>query len=161
MERDICVPVADGIINVRVGAIIEKNGKLLMVQNDEGNYCYSVGGRIQLGESAEDALRRELREETGCALEIERLGFIHEGFFLDDRPSTHGKLIYEIAFYFYVITPADFEPHLDGIREEGRGEYLGWIAPDAEKTFYPEFFRTVLTDPCPGVRHIVTDERNL
>ena len=34
MNIDMTVPCADGIINIRVGAIIMKNGKLLMVGGD-------------------------------------------------------------------------------------------------------------------------------
>ena len=159
MAQDICVPVGDGFVNVRVGAIIEKNGKLLMVTNAGVDYYYSVGGRIQFGESAEDAVRREVLEETGFPLEIDRLGFIHEDFFWGDSPAKLGKLIYEIAFYFYMKTPADFEPRCESLTEEGRGERLEWIAPDTEKTVYPRFFRTELKDPVPWVRHILTDER--
>lgn len=45
----------DGLINLRVGAIILKNGKILMVgNNDRAEYLYSVGGRIKFGETSED-----------------------------------------------------------------------------------------------------------
>ncbi len=159
MAQDICVPVGDGIVNVRVGAIIEKNGRLLMVGDDRHDYVYTVGGRIRIGESAEEALVRELREETGCTLEIDRLGFVHEDFFWGDTPSTTGKLIHELGFYFYMKTPADFEPDGESLKAEGRGEHLEWVSPDTEKTIYPTFFRTELDKPCSGVRHIVTDER--
>jgi 8-oxo-dGTP pyrophosphatase MutT (NUDIX family) len=159
MAQDICVPVGEGYVNVRVGAIIRKEGRVLMVTNDDVNYCYSVGGRIQIGESAEDAVRREVFEETGCHLEIDRLGFIHEDFFWGDMGEKKGKLIYEIAFYFYMKTPADFTPHCESLTEEGRGEHLEWISPDTEKKIYPAFFRTELDKPGSGVRHIVTDER--
>ena len=155
MAQDITLPVGDGYINVRVGAIIQKNGKLLMVGSRDFDYYYSVGGRIQFGESAEEAIRREVLEETGWALEIERLGFIHEDFFLCDSPSKWGKPMYEIAFYFYMKTPEDFEPR----REKLNGEGLEWVSPDTEKTIYPTFFRTELHKTGAGVRHIVTDER--
>ena len=159
MAQDICLPVGKGYVNVRVGAIIQKDGKILMVGNGDVDHFYSVGGRIQIGESAEDAVRREVLEETGCALEIDRLGFIHEDFFWGDSPAKLGKLIYEIAFYFYMKTPADFKPCGDSFTEDGNGERLEWIAPDTEKTIYPRFFRTELKDPVPWVRHILTDER--
>ena len=159
MAQDICVPVGEGYVNVRVGAIIRKDGKLLMVTNDELHYCYSVGGRIQFGESAEEALRRELREETGYDLEIDRLGFIHEDFFRGDLGKTKDKLIYEIGFYYYVKMPEDFSPRCDVSVEEGSGEHLTWIDPHGDTTIYPAFFRTELDKPCSGVRHVVTDER--
>ena len=157
---DICVPVGDGFVNVRVGAIIMKNGRILMVTNEDVDYFYSVGGRIRLGESAENAVRREVREETGRALEVERLGFIHEDFFLGDSMAKKGKLIHELGFYFYMKTPADFEPDPGSLRAEGRGEHLEWVSPDTEKTVFPAFFRTELSEPCACVRHIVTDERD-
>lgn len=159
MGQDICVPVGDGLVNVRVGAIIMKNGRVLMVTNESADYYYTVGGRIRLGESAEEALRRELREETGREPEIERLGFIHEDFFWGDSPKTLGKLIHEIGFYFYVKTPADFEPDYESLKAEGRGEHLEWVSPDTEKTVFPAFFRTALAEPVPFVRHFVTDKR--
>ena len=44
MSKDMCVACGDGILNIRAGAIIMKDGKLLMVGNDR-DYLYSVGGR--------------------------------------------------------------------------------------------------------------------
>ncbi len=159
MAQDICFRMDEGFVNVRVGAIIQKGGKLLMVANDELNYCYTVGGRIQFGESAEDALRRELLEETGTALEIECLGFVHEDFFRGDTGVMKDRQIYEIGFYYYVKTPEDFDPPCDRSVEEGSREHLQWIDPQGDMTIYPTFFRTELSKPWTGVRHFVTDER--
>ena len=83
MNKDMTVPCEDGIINLRVGAIIMKNGKILMVGNDRADYLYSVGGRIKFGETSEEAVVREVFEETGVKMEIDRLGFIHENYFLE------------------------------------------------------------------------------
>ena len=100
MAQDICVPVGDGYVNVRVGAIIEKDGKILMVTNESVDYYYSVGGRIHLGESAGDAVRREVLEETGCAMEIDRLGFIHEDFFIGDSMAKQcEECLHELCFF--------------------------------------------------------------
>ena len=137
MAQDICVALDGGYVNVRVGAIIRKDGKILMVGNDAVGYCYSVGGRIQFGESAEDAVRREVREETGWALQVDRLGFIHEDFFTGDMGKTAGAPIYEIGFYFYMQVPEDFEPRRESLEAEGRGEYLAWVSPETEKTIFP------------------------
>lgn len=81
MNSDLCVKVSDGILNIRVGAIIMKDDKFLMVENDRDEHLYSVGGRIKFEEPAEEAVIREVFEETGVKMEVDRLGFIHENFF--------------------------------------------------------------------------------
>lgn len=139
MGKDITLPIEDGYVNVRVGAILEKNGKLLMVRNADLSYYYSVGGRIQFGESAEEAIRREVLEETGWDLEVEQLGFVHEDFFWSDSPSKQGKLIYEIGFYYYMKTPADFEPRCESLTEDGTEERLEWVNPAEDTVLYPDF----------------------
>ena len=161
MAQDITLPIEDGYVNVRVGAIIRKDGRFLMVGNDREDYYYSVGGRVQFGESMEQAVRREVLEETGVALEIDRLGFVHEDFFYADVPSKRGKPVYELAFYYYMKTPADFEPVCRSLTEDGVTEYLTWVSPDTPKRLYPSFFRTELAQPVPFIRHMLTDERNL
>ena len=159
MKPDICVPCGEGLVNLRVGAIIIKDGKLLMVGNERADYLYSVGGRIKMGETAEDAVVREVFEETGVKLEVDRLGFVHENFFYGDAPSNLGKLIYEISFFFFMKVPENFKPLSCDFTEFGERENLRWISPDEGITYYPEFFRTELKKPFEGVKHIITDER--
>lgn len=98
MKKDMCVACDDGILNIRVGAIIMQDGKLLMVGNDRADYLYSVGGRIQFGETAEEAVVREVLEETGVKMEIGRLGFVHENYFYGDAPSKQESLSMRFPF---------------------------------------------------------------
>ena len=92
MNRDMSVPCEEGMLNIRVGAIILRDGKFLMVGNNgRPEYLYSVGGRIKFGETAEEAVKREVLEETGYELEIDRLGFVHENYFYGDAPTNFGK----------------------------------------------------------------------
>ena len=159
MGVDMTVPCGDGIINIRVGAIILKNGRFLMVGNRRSDYLYSVGGRLKFGETAEEAVKREVLEETGARMEIDRLGFVHENYFYGDSPANLGKLIYEVSFFFYMKVPEDFEPKGASFTEDGSEEFLKWVSPDEDTTLYPEFFRTELKHPEPTVKHFVTDER--
>lgn len=156
MAADLTLLAGNGILNVRVGAIIPKGDRFLMVGNEHSDYFYSVGGRIQFGESAEEAVIREVWEETGVRMQVERLGFIHENFFIGDSASNLGKEIYEISFYFYMKVPEDFAPVCDSFTENGSKEHLVWVNPSTEKTYYPDFFRTELQKPSREIRHFVT-----
>lgn len=158
MGKDLCIPVEDGVINIRVGAIIMKDGKFLMVRNDRFAHLYSVGGRIKFGETAEEAVIREVFEETGVKMEIDRLGFIHENFFMGDVGVKLDNLIYEISFFFYMKAPENFEPVCMSFTEVQDKEYLEWISADDERTYYPEFFRTELAHPVDYVKHFVTKD---
>lgn len=159
MNKDMCVACDNGILNIRVGAIIMKDGKILMVGNERANYLYSVGGRIKFGETAEEAIVREVFEETGVKMEIDRLGFVHENYFYGDAPSNLGKLIYEIPFFFYMKVPSDFAPISESFTEDNSKEHLKWVSLDEDIKMYPEFFRKELKNPTDTVKHFIKDER--
>ena len=159
MNQDMCVACCDGILNIRVGAIIRKDGKFLMVGNERSDYLYSVGGRIKFGETAEEAIVREVFEETGVNMEIDRIGFVHENYFYGDAPTNLGKLIYEISFYFYMKVPSDFAQISESFTEDNSKEHLKWVSLDENIKMYPEFFRTELKNPMDTVKHFVKDER--
>ena len=159
MAKDMTVPCDGGVLNIRVGAIIMKDGKFLMVGNHGHDYLYSVGGRVRFGETAEEAVMREVEEETGRRLAIDRLGFVHENYFYGDMPSNMDKLVYEVAFYFYMDVPEDFEPVCASFAESGAKEFLEWVSPDEPREIFPRFFRTELSKPAGTVAHFLTDER--
>lgn len=160
-NKDMCVRCGEGVINIRVGAIITKDNHVLMVRNNRDNFFYSVGGRIQFGETAEQAVKREVREELGFEMEIDRLGFICEAYFYGTIGDKQERLIYEPAFYFYMIVPDDFELESKTFLEDGSPEYLEWVPFDTEKTVYPEFFKTDLNNPSRETKYIVADERSV
>ena len=161
MPANMTVPCDSGLINIRVGAIILKDGRFLMAGNERDGYLYSVGGRIRFGETAEEAVLREVEEETGRRLEVDRLGFIHENYFYGDIPGVNaGKLVYEVSFFFYMKVPEGFEPVGESRTDEGSvRETMQWVSPDDPRTIYPAFYRTELRRPETTVKHFVTDER--
>lgn len=158
-RKDVTLPCGDGFVSIRVGAIIMRDGRFLMVGKDRADYFYSVGGRIQFGETAEEAVIREVMEETGVKMEVDRLGFIHENYFRGDAPKNYGKLIYEISYFFYMKVPDDFALLSDDFAESESTEHLTWATVDDKKKFYPEFFREELRHPEQSLKHFVTDGR--
>ena len=113
---DISFRTAAGRFNFRVGAIIIQNNQLLMVRNYRDPYYYSVGGRVHLHETLEEAVLREVLEETGVPLEIEKLGFIHENFFTLEHS---GEIFHEISFFYYMKPIENF--NLVNQRQLNRG----------------------------------------
>jgi len=158
MGSDCTVPIDDGLLNIRVGAIILKDGKFLMVGNEKDDFLYSVGGRIKFGETAEEAVVREVFEETGVKMEIDRLGFIHENYFTADYKEKD-LLVYEISFFFYMKYPKGTEFVSGSATADGSKERLVWVDENTPTTYYPDFFRTELKHPEYTVKHLVTDNR--
>lgn len=71
-----------------------------MAKNSQDDWYYSIGGAVELGESLENAVRREVFEECGVRLEIDRLLVVHQNFFQGDD----GHDWHELAFYFLMDT---------------------------------------------------------
>ena len=158
-NRDLTVIDGKNMLNVRVAGIIIKDGRVLMVKNLPSDYIYSLGGRLKFGESAREGVVREVEEEIGQRLEIDRLGFIHENFFIGSTPSKMDNQVYEITFYFYMKVPQDFEVETDVPTADDDRETLVWVDWHSDEKYYPQFFRTELDKPVQEIRHIVTDDR--
>ena len=88
----------------RAAAIIVENGCVLFVGNERDNYLYSVGGGVHMNEKAEEAVKREVLEETGVEYEIERLAVIHENFWEGNGDSLDGLHCHEVSLY-YLMKP--------------------------------------------------------
>ena len=161
MQQDCCFSFENKRFRYRVGCIIIEDGCVLMATNKKANYYYSIGGGVHMGESAEDAVVREVFEETGVHYQIDRLVFVHENFFVDTSNSAiKGFESHEVAFYFLMKPqgtkelPAHQSTCIDG------DEFVEWIPIDKfhEYKAFPEFFAEKLPNinKQVGVEHIVT-----
>jgi 8-oxo-dGTP diphosphatase len=75
--------------NVRVGiaVFVIKNGKFLMMKRhgSHGPYTWSVpGGHLEFGESFEDTIHREVKEETDLSVKNIRFGAVTNDHFVDE-----------------------------------------------------------------------------
>ena len=143
----------------RVGAIIIEEEKILFVRNRREEFYYTVGGGVHLGETSEEAIEREVYEETGLKYEVDRIAFIHEYFFnleVDDIR----RECQEISFY-YLMKPMGRcmeitkESRTLGVREE-----FHWLALKELEKYegYPEFLHEMIKNVRDDKRvgHLVT-----
>ena len=160
MEYDCGFTKEKNWFRYRAAAIIVEDGCALFVGNERDKYFYSVGGGVHMSETAEDAVKREVLEETGVAYEIDRLAVIHENFFVGDS-NLAGYDCHEVAFYFLMKPRGTKELHSNSLTQDGVKEEMHWIPlEDLEKyRVYPTFFNEVLARADEGILHIVTDER--
>ncbi len=106
-----------------VGAlVVNEKGEVLIVKSKKWNTKGTVpGGHIELGERAEDAIRREVKEETGLDTEPVKLLIVQQAIY----PKDYHKHEHYI-FMDYVCTAKTQEVKLDGRELQ---EYM-WVKPE-------------------------------
>ena len=144
----------------RAAAIIVEDGNVLFAGNENEDYLYSIGGAVHIGETAEDAVRREVFEETGVDYAVDHLAVIHENFFNENTGSLKGMECHEIALYYLMKPRGTKVLHSDSYTM-GVRETMHWIPIEKIDQYkaFPAFLKDYLQSDHCGIEHIVTDER--
>lgn len=67
----------ENVMQVRVTGILIEDEKVLLVKQKVANRNWSLpGGRVENGETLEEAMIREMREETGLEVKIKKLLYV-------------------------------------------------------------------------------------
>ena len=145
----------------RAAAIIIEDGYVLFAGNECEDYYYSIGGGVHMGERAEDAVLREVFEETGVHYEIDHLAVIHENFFNENKGTLKGLNCHEVCLYFIMQPRGTRELHSDSYTSFGDKEEMHWLPiEDLDKyKAFPSFLKDYLSREHSGIEHIITDER--
>ena len=94
---DLSFRVQDAKFNYRVCGLILSGDCVLAMQDEHAPYFYLPGGRVQLGETAEEAILRELREELDIEAAIQRPLWLCQNFFTEDVDQVR---YHELCLYF-------------------------------------------------------------
>ncbi|HEY3062276.1 MAG TPA: NUDIX domain-containing protein [Chloroflexota bacterium] len=137
--------------NYRVGGVALRAGKVLLQSAENMGFWVLPGGRVEMLESAEIALARELREELAVEARIKRLLWLNENFFPLD-----GLAYHEIGLYFLVDLPDSVPFDSDFYaRDAGVQLVFRWFALDDLPNVEPSFLGGGLRDLPDVPRHVI------
>ena len=141
---DITFETKAGRFNYRVCAVLLDRGRILAMHDERSPYFYLPGGRVRMGERAEDAVLREVREELGIEVRILRPLWLSQSFFNEDVAHVD---YHELCLYFLVDASAtDLLTRGDRFRgpELRHVHDFEWLPFEQLKDeyFYPLFLKT-------------------
>lgn len=121
------------------GIIIDK-GELLVFRLAKASDWYSLpGGRIEFGENIEDAIVRELTEETGINPEVGKLLMVHDMALVDKH---------RIEFFYHIKNGTDYR-NID-LSKTTHGfevaETLFLNPATTDKTILPAFLKDIVPE---------------
>ncbi|MGN0608641.1 MAG: NUDIX hydrolase [Oscillospiraceae bacterium] len=160
MQKDCCFCDGNNWFRYRVGAIIISEGYALFSYGEECGYYYTVGGGVHMGERSEDAVLREVFEETGEKFVIERPLCLIENFFKGTE-TLEGLDCHAIEFY-YLMRPAEKKEYsAKSVTTGGEIEKMCWLPIERidEYDVRPAIVKNIIRDLPPHFTAFVNDER--
>lgn len=134
--------------NYRVCALILSNGRILAMHDERSPYYYLPGGRVKMGETAEEAVLREVKEELEITATIVRPLWLNQSFFNEDVDHLN---YHELCVYFLMdISRTSLLEKGDRfmLHEGKHTHWFEWLPFErlAEEYFYPIFLKTAIFD---------------
>ena len=157
MKKDWHFVDENNICNFRSVGVLIRNNKILVQREKDGTEYALPGGHVKIGETSEESLIREYKEETGADIVPDRLIWIEEVFWKWDNKDTHG-----IAFYFLISLKEDsdipddyFEFHKDYCNV-----LLKWVSFNEMKQLkiYPVFIKEKIDNISDSIEHFISYE---
>ena len=141
---------------LRAAGLLILDDKILVQRDLSGNEYALPGGHIKIGETLEDGLIREYREETGADILIKRLLWSEECFW-----EWNGKQAHSINFYFLLDLCAGHGiPDQDEwIAQRDHDQVvIGWLPIDeiGRAVLYPAFLKDEIHRLCDPIKHFIS-----
>jgi 8-oxo-dGTP pyrophosphatase MutT (NUDIX family) len=148
------------VFNYRVAAVMIVDNHVLIHKQVKDEHWALPGGRVELLEDSQTSVVREVKEELGMDVKVERLLWFTENFFDYNHKNYH-----EIGLY-YKVSPQNgsFNFHKEEFfGEEGERLIYQWVPISnlEEIKLYPEFIRTSLSELPDAPQHLVVHKYSI
>ena len=139
-QQDFRTKIGSTVFGVRATALIVRDNRLFVIEDEDG--CYTIGGAIQVNETTEDAVVREVKEELGVTSKAGPLAFVVENHFE------------QAGIHYHNIELLEDAPLV--MQEDTKQLPCRWIALDELHTvdLKPAFLKSALPDWDGKLRHI-------
>ena len=156
MEKDWIFKTDELICDLRTVGVLVRDGKLLVQRDRDGSEYALPGGHVKIGETTAQGLVREYKEETGADIQVGKLLWTEECFWVRNDIQTH-----TIAFYYLIeLTDGSDIPDMGKFisHKDNSNVVLGWIPIDqlANLTIYPDFIKETIYELDAPPRHFIT-----
>ena len=139
---DISFKTEHGRFNYRVCGIFIHDNKVLAMHDERSPYYYLPGGRVQIHETCDDAIIREMKEELEIESNIIRPLWFNQGFFIEDVTK---QKFHEICIYYLMDVNDELlsKGNKFVLNENNQKHIFEWLSFDQLKDeyFYPIFLK--------------------
>ncbi len=152
----------DTLFLCRVGGVAVHDGHVLLHRSEHDDFWALPGGRMEVGETIEQTLKREMLEELDAVVEVGPLLWLVENFFewrpADLPPDTTSLLAHhELGFYLQMEMPHHLTSQTSFVGVEAAGtrhqfalEYRWFKRSEIDNVdVRPTPFTELLTRPLP------------
>lgn len=160
MRESIKIKTRNYNFKFRVSGLVIKNNKLLLVDMDDSGFLCLPGGYVELGETTEVAVKRELLEEVGKEFDISKYLGVVENYFINK----YSKKMHEISFYYLMIPIENIDTNDFTIIENDKGHKIKldfkWIDLNEINNYdiRPSFLKQILENKKLEFNHLIFNE---
>ena len=160
MRESIKIKTDNYNFKFRVSGLIIKNNKLLLVDMDDSGFLCLPGGYVELGETTEIAVKRELLEEVGKKFDISKYLGVVENYFINK----YLKKMHEISFYYLMSPIENIDTNNFTIIENDKGHKIKldfkWIDLKEVNNYdiRPSFLKQILESENLEFNHLIFNE---
>lgn len=143
----------NSICHVRVAGVLLKENKILLQKIKDRNEYALLGGQLRFGETLEETLVREYKEEIGAKIVCRRLLWTEENFW-----SWKGKDTHNLNYYFLIdLYEGEVAAETFIQINDNKNVEFGWVALDDldNKKIFPQFLKSELKNFSDYPKHFI------